>query len=73
MYFKKLQIEKRNTNNNAVFYLFILSRRHKKMHTGDKPNKCHLCSFSTIQSSNLKSHLLTKHHVTPDGQKVEVS
>ena len=36
-------------------------RRHRMRHTGQKPYKCHYCSYSCIQAISLKTHLKSKH------------
>lgn len=34
---------------------------HMKLHTGDKPHRCHFCAYKTIWKGDMKRHLL-KHH-----------
>ena len=36
-------------------------KKHEKIHTGEKPHACHLCDYRSSQSSNLNTHIRTKH------------
>ena len=35
--------------------------KHRKIHTGEKPHACHLCDYRSAQTSNLNTHIRSKH------------
>ena len=67
--------------SNHVNYVYF--RRHIRKHTNDRPYKCELCSYASIQSGNLKKHIQSKHKTVEEveeqqlpvvsGQKVSIS
>ena len=36
-------------------------KKHEKVHTGEKPHACKYCDYRSSQSSNLNTHIRTKH------------
>ena len=37
--------------------------QHVKLHTGEKPYKCHLCDYAGTQKTSLNVHLASKHGI----------
>ena len=59
----KRTVEKRQTNaTNVTLHPFIhisALRKHLKIHSGEKPNKCNQCNYAPSQAVHLRAHLKT--------------
>ena len=36
-------------------------KKHRFIHTGEKPHQCHLCDYRSYHPSNLYRHIATRH------------